>query len=67
MVARLQRQFNLSVAEVGDHDLWQMASIGMACVASHNHRVDDIISSALLMLERDFPDVEVVEKEIELY
>lgn len=66
-MARLQKQFNLSIAEVGDHDLWQMASIGMACVSNHNHRVDETISAALLMIARDFPELEVVEKEVEVY
>jgi len=67
LVMRLQKQFNISVAEVDDHDLWQMATIGLACVSNHNNRVDEIISAAINLIERDFPTIEIVEKEMELF
>ena len=67
LIARLRKQFNLSVAEVDDHDLWQMATIGMACVSQHNNRVDEIISAAISLIERDFPTIEIVEKEKEIF
>ena len=64
---RLQKQFNISIAEVDDHDLWQMTTIGFACVSNHNNRVDEVISAAISLIERDFPTIEIVEKEIELF
>jgi uncharacterized protein YlxP (DUF503 family) len=64
---RLQKQFNLSIAEVDDHDLWQMATIGLACVSNHNDRVDEVISAAISLIERDYPTIEIVGKEIETY
>ncbi len=67
LVMRLQKQFNISIAEVDDHDLWQMATIGLACVSNHNKRVDEIISAAISLIERDFPTIEIVEKEMELF
>ena len=67
LIARLRQQFNLSVAEVDDHELWQMATIAMACVSNHNDRVDEVISAAIGLIERDFPTIEVIEKEIETY
>ena len=67
LVMRLQKHFNISVAEVDDHDLWQMATIGLACVSNHNNRVDEIISAAINLIERDFPTIEIVEKETELF
>ena len=67
LIARLRKQFNLSVAEVDDHDLWQMATIGMACVSQHNNRVDEVISAAIRLIERDFPTIEIVEKEKEIF
>jgi len=67
LIARLRQQFNLSVAEVDDHDLWQMATIGMACVSQHNNRVDEVISAAISLIERDFPTIEIVEKEKEIF
>ena len=34
LIQRLRRDLHLSVAEVGDNDLWNVAVIGIACVAS---------------------------------
>jgi uncharacterized protein YlxP (DUF503 family) len=67
LVVRLQKQFNISIAEVDDHDLWQMATIGLACVSNHNNRVDEVISAAISLIEHDYPTVEIVGKEIETY
>jgi uncharacterized protein len=67
LLMRLQKQFNLSIAEVDDHDLWQMATIGLACVSNHNNRVDEVISAAISLIERDYPTIEIVGKEIEIY
>ena len=67
LVMRLQKQLNLSIAEVEDHDLWQMATIGLACVSNHNNRVEEIISAAISLIERDYPTIEIVGKEIEIY
>jgi uncharacterized protein len=67
LTSRLQNQFNISVAEVDDHELWQMATIGIACVSNHNYRVDEVIDSVVSTIERDYPTVEIIEKEIEVY
>jgi uncharacterized protein YlxP (DUF503 family) len=67
LIARLRKQFNLSVAEVDDHEFWQIATIGMACVSNHNNRVDEVLSAAIGMVGRDFPTVEIVEKEIDIF
>ena len=45
LMARLQKQFNISIAEVDDHDLWQMTTNGVTCVSNHNHKVDEILNS----------------------
>lgn len=38
--ARLRDKFNVSVAEVGDQELWQKAILGLACVANESSHVD---------------------------
>jgi len=67
LIARLRQQFNLSIAEVDDHELWQMATISVACVSQHNKRVDEVISAAISLIGRDFPTIEIVEKEIDIF
>jgi uncharacterized protein YlxP (DUF503 family) len=67
LVSRLRKQFNISIAEVDDHDLWQMTTIGIACVSNHNHKVDEIINSVISTIDRDYPTIEIVEKEIDIF
>jgi len=67
LVMRLQKQFNISIAEVDDHDLWQMTTIGLACVSNNTNHVDEVISAAISLIGRDFPTIEIVEKELENY
>jgi uncharacterized protein YlxP (DUF503 family) len=67
LTSRLQQHFNISIAEVDDHDLWQMATIGIACVSNHNHRVDEVLNQVINTINRDYPTIEIVEKEIESF
>lgn len=67
LMARLQKQFNISIAEVGDHDLWRITTIGIACVSNHNYRLDEVIDAVINTINRDFPNVEIIEKEVDLY
>lgn len=67
LISRLQKQFNISIAEIDDHDLWQIATIGIACVSNHSNRVDEVISSVIDVIDRDYPTVEIIEKEIEIF
>jgi hypothetical protein len=67
LLMRLQKQFNISIAEIGDHDLWQMTTIGIACVSNHTDRVDEVISAAISLIERDFPTIEIIEKEQDIF
>ena len=67
LVSRLRKQFNISIAEVDDHDLWQMTTIGIACVSNHNHQVDEIINAVISTIGRDYPTIEIVEKEIDIF
>ena len=33
IIARVHNEFNVSIAEVEDQDLWQSATLGVACVS----------------------------------
>ncbi|MDQ0576835.1 DUF503 domain-containing protein [Agromyces albus] len=46
IIAELRRNLDVSVAEVGDHDLHRRAEIGVAVVAAHSERVTDALDRA---------------------
>jgi uncharacterized protein len=62
---RLRDKFNVSVAEVGEQDLWQKAVLGIACVANEGSYVNKVLDQALNLI-RSVPMVELVQFRIEL-
>jgi uncharacterized protein YlxP (DUF503 family) len=66
LMARLRNQYNISIAEVDDHDLWQIATIGISCISNSNNHVDQIISNIIKYIEQNYPELEIVNHEIEI-
>ncbi|MGH7256345.1 MAG: DUF503 domain-containing protein [Nitrospirales bacterium] len=62
---RLHGKFNVSVAEVGDQELWQKAVLGIACVANEGAHVNEVLSQVLNLI-RSVPTIEMVRSQIEL-
>ena len=50
---RLRNNFNVSVAEVDHHDLWQRATLGIAVVANEGRFADRVLSQVINFIERD--------------
>jgi uncharacterized protein YlxP (DUF503 family) len=67
VISRLRSQYNISVAEVDDQDLWQLVTLGIACVSNHNHHVDETISKAISFITKNYPELEIVEQEKEVF
>jgi len=66
LTARLQNEFNVSVAEVDDNDLWQSAGIGLCCVSNDGVQVERMLDAAVRFIERTRPDLELVDYEKEV-
>ena len=50
LVTRVRNEYNVSVAEVGDLDKWQLATIAVSCVSSdarHVHRLLERIANGV--------------------
>jgi len=62
---RLRDKFNVSIAEVGDQDLWQKAVLGMACVANEGAYVNKVLDQAMNVI-RAVPTIELVQFRIEM-
>ena len=62
---RLREQFNLSVSEVDEQNLWQKAVLGLACVANEGRYVNHVCDRALNLI-RSVPAVEIVQSRVEL-
>ncbi|RLC65565.1 MAG: DUF503 domain-containing protein [Chloroflexi bacterium] len=65
ITTRLRNRFNVSVAEVDNQGLWQIATLGIACVSNHRRHTDEILSNAVKFIAQNYPDVELLRSEIE--
>lgn len=61
---RIRERFNVSVAEVGDQDLWQKSVLGLACVANEQKHVNQVLDQAMNLI-RSAPSAELVKFQIE--
>jgi uncharacterized protein len=61
---RLRNRFNVSVAEIGDRNLRQSASLGICAVGMERAFLDSVLSQAVNLIS-SCPFVEMVDYEIE--
>jgi uncharacterized protein len=63
VVDRLRSRFNVTVAEVGDNDVWQRAVIGIAAVANDRSFVNEVLDKCA----RDAGNIaEILNREMEI-
>ena len=63
VVDRVRARYNVAIAEVGDHDVWQTAVIGVCAVANDHSFVNGVLDKIV----RDAGQIaEVVKREMEI-
>jgi hypothetical protein len=67
IIARLQNKYNVSVAEIDNQELWQIATLGIACVSNHRRHADETLSSVVRFVVQNYPNLEIVNSEIEIF
>jgi len=67
IIARLQNTYNVSVAEVDNQNLWQLATLGVSCVSNYRRYADETLSAVLKFIVRNYPGVEIVSSETETF
>ena len=66
VTARLRNKFNVSVAEVEDNDLWQLATIGICFVSNDKRFTNEVLSKAVDLVTSSQGDFEMLDYEIEI-
>jgi uncharacterized protein YlxP (DUF503 family) len=66
VTARLKNKFNVSVAEVEDNDLWQLATIGICFVSNNSRFTNEVLSKAVDLVVSSQGDFEMLDYEIEI-
>ena len=66
ITTRIRNKFNVSVAEIDDHDLWQLASLGICCVSNSKRHTNEVLSKVVDFIIGARFEVEVIDYEIEI-
>ena len=66
VVSRLRNQYIISIAEVDDQDLWQLATLGVSCVSNQNQHVDEVLSKVINFINNNYPELEIVDQQTEI-
>ncbi len=66
LLARVRGSYNVAIAEVDDQDVWQLTSLGIACVSNNARHNNEVLSQVVQFISRSRLDLEVVDFRIEL-
>jgi len=66
ITARVRNKFNVSVAEIDNHDRWQLATIGICCVSNDNRFTNEVLSRVVDFVINGHFEVEILDYEIEI-
>ncbi|MFC1920596.1 DUF503 domain-containing protein [Chloroflexota bacterium] len=66
ITSRVINKFNVSIAEIDDNDLWQVATLGVSCVSNNNRHANEILSKVVNFISDTRIDAEVLDYNIEI-
>ena len=66
ITTRVGNKFNVSVAEVDDQDLWQLATVGICCVSNNGRYTNEVLSKVVDFIAKSRFDVEILDYNIEI-
>lgn len=65
IVDRVKHRFNVSIAEVGNNDLWQSAELGL-CMVSNDRRFTNQALDKIVDFIESFTSADVIKSDIEI-
>jgi len=67
ITARLQNRFRVSAAEVDGLGLWQMSTIGIACVSNRADHARETVDTVIKFVVQNYPEVELIDSRVEVF
>ena len=65
LCSKVRNKFNVAIAEVGDNETWQLATLGVTCVSNNSRHVDEVLDQVVAFIERSRDDFELIGEERE--
>ncbi len=66
ITTRVRSKFNVSVAEVDDQNLWQLATLGICCISNNKRYTNEVLSKVVDFIVDGRFEVEILDYEIEI-
>jgi hypothetical protein len=66
ITSRVRNRFNVSVAEVDDQNLWQLATLGICCVSNDKRFTNEVLSKVVDFIVDGRFEIEILDYEIEI-
>ena len=66
ITTQLRNKFNVSVAEVDNQNLWQLATLGICCVSNDKRYTNQVLSKVVDFIVDGRFDVEILDYKIEI-
>lgn len=66
IITRIGNKFNVAAAEVGDNDLWQLATIGVSCISNDKRQANEVLSKVVDFVNDSYFEIEMMDYEIEI-
>jgi hypothetical protein len=66
VVQRVHNRFNVAIAEVDTQDVWEVITLGIACVSDDPRHANEMLSKVVDFIESERLDAEVGAVEMEL-
>jgi uncharacterized protein YlxP (DUF503 family) len=66
IISRVQNHYHVSVAEIDDHDLWQIATLGIACISNDRRHANEMLSKIVDFIDQSRFEAELVDYQIEI-
>jgi uncharacterized protein YlxP (DUF503 family) len=66
IITQLRNRFNVSVAEVDDHQLWQLATLGICFISNDKRYTNEVLSKVVNFITNGRFEIEMLDYEIEI-
>jgi uncharacterized protein YlxP (DUF503 family) len=67
LLKRLPRKFNVAVAEIDHHDVWQTGMIALVTVGNDSGYLHSVLEKAVAWVEHQRPDLPIEAYTIEIF
>ena len=64
--ARCRHKFDIAIAETGDQDVWQTATLGIICISNDRRHANEILSNTVNFIDAGYFDAELLDYNIEI-